>query len=84
MLWLFVFALLLQGPFLATVDEGSGLDPHGRPVRVTSDLGARIDDNGYQSAACGDDGTGIDPHGAPCSLTATTDEGNGLDPHGRP
>ena len=56
---LLLFSLAFASP---RTDEGSGLDPHGKPGAKT---GCAIDPNGCSTAATltGDDGNGLDPHG---------------------
>jgi hypothetical protein len=57
---------LLGWSLSLSIDDGSGLDPHGgvRPASISGDYGC-----------------GIDPNGG-CGASFDTDEGNGLDPHG--
>lgn len=65
--------LLLLALLVPLADNGTGIDPHGRPrERGQVERGSCMDPNGC------DAGWGIDPNG----IRAGGDEGNGFDPHG--
>jgi hypothetical protein len=65
---LMFLALLAPFAFRATTEEGSGFDPHGRPVT--------------SSSFC-DEGSGLDPHGGRgCTTTTNIDRGPLIDPNG--
>ena len=73
--------LLLFSLFLASGDQGSGIDPDGVRLRRFSDVGSCIDPMGRPCLqTLGDEGNGFDPHGG--RVTGQADRGPGMDPWG--